>query len=467
MRRMSLLAACLASVTLTACAAGPGPAGEPARLAPAGAPSQAGASPLAAAPVTVLKPTTVAVPDRLAAAPFDVPRRLMAPAGWHVSVYARVQGARQLAFGPDGRLLVSQPGAGRVVALTRGADGVTSSEVLLEGLRQPHGLAFAGATLFVAESNRVDAYNYTGGRATGRATVVDGLPDGSTPELRGAYAHALKSVAVGADGALYVSVGSTGNTSAQDRDASPERAVVLRVPAGTLGLEARDAEVFARGVRNGTALAVAPDGQVWAAVNNRDNIAYPFRRAYDATADGAGRDDVGTVIPDYVDDHPMEPFARLTAGRDLGWPYCNPDPDVDPGVKGSALSYARPPFVRDAQQNPDGGRLDCSALPRIEQGLPAHSAPLGLSFADVPGYGTGALVGVHGSWNRKPPRAPNVSFFGYAGGTMSGQQVLLSGWQSADGARWGRPVAALMGPDGVLYVSDDASGTIYRVTPAV
>jgi glucose/arabinose dehydrogenase len=38
----------------------------------------------------------------------------------------------------------------------------------------------------------------------------------------------------------------------------------------------------------------------------------------------------------------------------------------------------------------------------------AHSAPLGLAFgAQLPApYGQGALVGVHGSWNRQTPRAP-------------------------------------------------------------
>ena len=32
-----------------------------------------------------------------------------------------------------------------------------------------------------------------------------------------------------------------------------------------------------QGVRNGEGLAVAPDGTVWTAVNERDNIPYPFR----------------------------------------------------------------------------------------------------------------------------------------------------------------------------------------------
>jgi glucose/arabinose dehydrogenase len=392
---------------------------------------------------------------RTGAAPFEQTRPLQAPPGWTVSVWARVRGARLLAWTPDGRLLVSRPKLGDVVALTPVRDDTPpAQQTLVGGLNQPHGLAFTGGTLYVAESDQVDSFTYSAGAVSRREVVAGGLPDAKSPELRGAYAHALKSVAVGEDGALYVSVGSTGNVSAEDRDADPERAAILRAPAGG----GRPA-VFARGVRNGTGLAVDPDGGVWTAVNNRDNIEYPY--------DG---DDKGRVLQSYVNDHPLEPLARLTRGRDLGWPYCNPDPDVKPGERDSPLSYTRRPFVRDVQTNPDGSKLDCAALPPVEQGMGAHSAPLGLSFATSPGlpgaYGPGALVGVHGSWNRKPPRPPEVSFFAWRGGTLGPQQTLLTGFQNDDGSRWGRPVMAVQGPDKALYVSDDLAGAVYRVTTA-
>jgi glucose/arabinose dehydrogenase len=396
-------------------------------------------------------------------APFDRPREVRAPAGWTVQVWARVPGARLLAWAPDGRLLVSRPKTGDVVALAPGA-GAPVQTTLVSGLTQPHGLAFAGpggATLYVAESDQVDTFAYRGGTLADRRVVVPGLPDAKSPELGGAYAHALKSVAIGPDGALYVSIGSTGNVSADDRDATPQRASILRVPPGSAA-----PEVFARGVRNGTGLAIAPDGAVWTAVNNRDNIAYPDDRDYD----GDGRPDQDDVLPSYVNDHPLEPLARLTPGRDLGWPYCNPDPDLDAGAPGSTLSYTDRPFVRDVQTNPEGAALDCDALEPVEQGLGAHSAPLGLSFATSPGlpapWGPGALVGVHGSWNRKPPRAPEVSFFPWHDGTLGAQQTLLGGFQAADGSRWGRPVMAVQGPDGAVYVSDDQADTVYRMAPA-
>lgn len=415
-------------------------------------------APTAASP-SGLTGVRVTVPASLATAPFDESRTVQAPSGWTVAVWARVDGARLTAWAPDGRLLVSRPESGDVQVLTPGSDpaGAPRTGTLVGGLSQPHGLAFEGSTLYIAESDRVDAYDYADGAVSRRRTIVDGLPDASTPELRGAYAHALKSVAVGEDGALYVSIGSTGNVSPEDRSATPQRASIVRVQDGRT-------TVFARGVRNGTGLAIAPDGSVWTAVNNRDRVAYPYDRAFE----GGSGSDLGAVLQPYVNDHPLEPVARLTAGRDLGWPYCNPDPDVTPGAADTAFDYSDRGFVRDRETNADGGRLDCAALPAVEQGLPAHSAPLGLSFeTTLPSpYGEGALVGVHGSWNRTPPRAPEVSFLPWRDGTLQAARTLLGGFQATDGSRWGRPVSAVVGPDRAVYVTDDEAGAVYRVVPA-
>jgi glucose/arabinose dehydrogenase len=418
--------------------------------------ASAGEAPAATAP-NGLVPTSVTVPPELASAPFDTPRQALVPSGWTMSVWARVPKARLAAWAPDGTLLVSRPTAGQVVRLVPGAGGATAS-VLLDGLDQPHGLAFQDSTLYVAESDSVDAYDYTAGVASARRTVAPGLPDARSPELGGAYGHALKSVAIGPDRSIYLSIGSTGNISANDRDAHPQRASIMRVPPGGGAME-----VFARGVRNGTGLAIAPDGSVWTAVNNRDNIQYPYDRGYG----GESGSSQGDVIPAYLADHPPEELARLTPGRDLGWPYCNPDPDVEPGVAGTAYNHVRPRFAPDVQTNPNGDQLNCAALPPIERTFDAHAAPLGLSFTTtLPApYRQGALVGIHGSWNRTPPRAPEVSFFPWADGTLGPQQTLVGGFQAANGSRWGRPVAAVQGPDGAVYITDDAAGAVYRLAP--
>lgn len=385
----------------------------------------------AAAPAGVV-PVTVAVPDGLGHRPFDTTRRALVPPGWTVSVWARVPKARLAAWAPDGRLLVSLPSTGQVVSV--GPGRVTP---LLSGLTQPHGLSFTGSTLLVAESDRITAYDYRDGSATGPRPIAAGLPDARSPELRGAYSHALKSVTAGSDGAVYFSIGSTGNISAQDRTADLPRATIMRVPPG-----GGPATVFATGVRNGTGLATAPDGSIWTAVNNRDNIADPA---------------TGVVHPDYVAENPPEAIARLTPGRELGWPFCHP-----------TGGPADAPFIRDVQTNADGGALDCASLPPVEQTIGAHSAPLGMSFTEgvLPApYDSGALLGVHGSWNRQPPRAPEVSFLPWRNGILGPAETLLGGFQSADGSRWGRPVSAVVGPDGGVYVTDDLADAVYRLAP--
>lgn len=453
-RRITAAVATVVAGITTACAAST----PSTPSTPSTSPSPPPAASAAVAAPQDLRATTLTVPDDLRGGVFTTPHQVLIPAGWTMAVWASVPGARLVAWTPDGALLVSRPQDGEVVRLTPNRSSAPTSTVLLDGLTQPHGLAFAGSTLYVAESDRVQAYTYAAGTASGAHVVADGLPDAKTAELGGAYAHALKSVTVGPDGAVYFSIGSSGNVSADDRDATPQRATIMRIAPG-----GGPATVFTRGVRNGTGLAVAPDGAIWTAVNERDNIAYPFDVGYGDAADSS----FGEVIDGYVADHPAEELAKLSAGRDLGWPFCHPDPDVRPGVAGTAYSYTTAPFVADVQTNRGGTKLDCNSLPRVEQGLGAHSAPLGLSFSGgLPApYDRGALVGVHGSWNRMPPRAPEVSYFPWTNGTLGPQQTLVGGFQNADGSRWGRPVAAVQGPDGAVYITDDGAGAVYRLAP--
>ena len=127
-----------------------------------------------------------------------------------------------------------------------------------------------------------------------------------------------------------------------------------------------------RGVRNGEGLAVAPDGTVWTAVNERTTS--PTRR----TALRGYSDAFGQVIRGYVNNHPPDEVVPVTAGRDLGWPYCDPDQDDNQ----PAGSLADVPLVPDAVTNPSGNRLNCAALAPVQVGLPAHSAPLGMTFLE-------------------------------------------------------------------------------------
>lgn len=385
------------------------------------------------------------------------------PRGWRAEVWARVSGARFEAWSPQGDLLVSDPNDGRVVELVPGRkrSAPPSQHVVLSGLEFPQGLAFARVdgqeVLYVAEIDEIDRYVWSGGRVGARSVIVSGLPD-TAPA--GSDNHDLKELAVGPDGRIYVDIGSPSNAS-PPAHTTPPRASVVSYTAGGTGMR-----VIATGVRNGDGLSFAPDGTLWTAVNERDQISYPFHHAYGDVSDAYGQ-----VLQAYVNNHPPDELARLTPGRNLGWPYCDPDPDVSPGVATTALRYANLPFTDDQQTNPSGRALNCARLTRLNRGLPAHSAPLGFHFLEgtkLPAPWTrGAILAVHGSWDRQPPRAPAVLWLPWEAKarTLGAPIIVMSGFQAANGARWGRPVDAVAGPDGALYVSDDQAGAIYRLVP--
>ncbi|MGZ3460786.1 MAG: PQQ-dependent sugar dehydrogenase, partial [Archangium sp.] len=281
--------------------------------------------------------------------------------------------------------------------------------------------------------------------------LVDGLPDSSLPELHGNYGHELKNIAVDSADRLYVSIASTCNACLEDTQSTPERATLYRY-----GPEGGTGQLFARGLRNAEGLAFIPGtDSLWVTVNARDNIAYPFD-------DGTGQ--YGKVIPEYVDDHPPEALTRLREGGQYGWPFCNPNPDTPSRLE-------QMPFDRDYELNRDG-HVDCGGMDRFDQGLQAHSAPLGLAFlhgtAFPAPYNPGVVVAYHGSWNRTRPTGYKVAYFPWdaAAGQPTGELELVSGWASPDGQSvWGRPVDVGITADGALLISDDKAGALYLLRP--
>ena len=404
-------------------------------------------------------PATVAltVPAALASPPFNTPRTLQVPAGFAIAVYARVPGARFMAITPDGNLLVSQPGAGKVSLVRPGSAG--GSPVVTDfvtGLRNPHDMVFhtiGGTTyLYLAESNQINRYVYQAGDLTGqsRQIIITGLPDASTPELMGSYAHALKNLALDGNHKLYVSIASTCNACLSDTQSDPVRGAIYQYDA-----DGSNRRLFARGLRNAEGLAFVPGtNTLWVAVNNRDNTPYPLN-------DGSGK--YGQVIPDYVDNHPPDEFTQVTDGGNYGWPFFNPNPDTSTG-------WDNMPFDRDYDWNRDG-HVDVATMTRISKGIQAHSAALGLTFLQgtqfPAAYANGAVIALHGSWNRTTPTGYKVVYFPWNATTQTpgAQADLVAGFTDfSAGSAWGRPVDTAVDPQGRLFISDDQSGTIYQLT---
>ena len=449
-RRFPLILLTTAAVAAASACAGPPGQGQADAVSPASAPAAAASS----------SATPLVVPAGEGGGALSTSHALTMPAGWTARVWARVPDARMEAWTPEGDLLVSEPDEGRIAELRPDTSGGAAMTILLSGLTSPQGMAFARLggqwVLYVAETDQIDRYPWGADGISGARTVIaSGLPD---LDPSGDDVHRMKDVTVAADGTVYFNVGSSSNANPDDRTMSPQRAVIMAVrPDGT------DLRVVVRGVRNGEGLAVAPDGSVWTAVNERDNIPYPSHGAYAAYSDAFGR-----VIQSYVNNHPTDEVVPVTAGRDLGWPYCDPDQDNSK----PAGSLTDVPLVPNSVTNPGGTKLNCAALAPIEVGLPAHSAPLGTNFLEgskVPApWSGGAVIAVHGSWNRQRPQAPAVLWLAWnaAKGTLTPSVTLVGGFENADGSFWGRPVDAVPGADGALYVSDDDAGAIYRLVPA-
>ena len=365
-----------------------------------------------------------------------------------MSVWARLPAARFLTVAPNGDVLVSQPSSGKVMLFRPDpGGGVPASFVYASGLRNPHGLAFDtqnGSTwLYVAESNRVDRYLYVAGdtSAPPPQVVVSNLPDDSIP----GYAHPLKSIVLGPDHALYVGIGSSCNACAEDTAAKPERASIWRYnPDGSGG------QLFASGLRNPEGLAFVPGtGSLWATVNNRDELPYPFH-------DSTGQ--FGRLIRSYVDNHPPDLFTAVRPAG-YGWPFCNSDPDT-------VSEFVDMPFDADPENNADN-HVDCSTMNRVSRGIQAHSAPLGLTFLRGSTFALpwreGAVIAYHGSWDRTTPTGYKVVWYPFdaLNQTPGAELDLVTGFEG-----WGRPVASAVLSDGSLLITDDSAGAIYRLNSA-
>jgi glucose/arabinose dehydrogenase len=95
-------------------------------------------------------------------------------------------------------------------------------------------------------------------------------------------------------------------------------------------------------------------------------------------------------------------------------------------------------------------------------------AALGLAAAEgqslPPHLRAGMFIGEHGSWNRDPPAGYKVVFVPFLNGKPAGMPLdVLTGFVSARGKAWGRPVGVAMDKRGALLVADDVGNVVWRV----
>jgi glucose/arabinose dehydrogenase len=311
------------------------------------------------------------------------------------------------------------PSADRITLLRDGdGDGVAETRSpFVEGLKSPFGMALVGDALYVANTDGIVRYAYTAGadRAGGAPETVTDLPGGPLNH------HWTKNIIASRDGRkLYATVGSNSNVAEHGLDKEEGRAAIWEVD-----VQQRSKRLYATGLRNPNGMAWEPrTGTLWTVVNERDEL---------------GSD----LVPDYL--------TSVVDGGFYGWPYSYFGRHVDDRVK--------PP------------RPDLVATAKVpDYALGAHVAALGLAYLQgsklPPPFVDGMVIGEHGSWNRKPRSGYKVVFVPFANGKPNGMPIdLLTGFLSAEGQAYGRPVGVAVDSRGGLLVADDVGNTVWRINP--
>jgi glucose/arabinose dehydrogenase len=397
---------------------------------------------------------------------------LTLPDGFCATVFADSIGhARHLAVSPNGTVYVNTwsgkyygddtpPAGGFLVALrdttrdgradviARFGDSVQSGGAGGTGIRLYKGALYAEA------KDKILRYALSGEGITpaGRPeTVVQGLP------LTGD--HPMHPFAIDSSGGLYVDLGSATN-ACQIKNRIPlspghrpcdelrTRGGIWRYDATRTGQHFSPRERYVTGLRNGEGIAVDSSGHViYATQHGRDQLAENWPKLY---------------APEPGQNLPAEELVRLERGADYGWPECYFD-------------SAQAKLVLAPEYGGDGGKAvgPCATKQGPVAYFPAHWAPNDLLFYTgdrLPSrYRGGAFIAFHGSWNRAPgPQGGyNVVFVPFVNGKPTGEyEVFLDGFAGGNkdpGQAAHRPSGLAAGPDGALYIADDARGRIWRV----
>jgi glucose/arabinose dehydrogenase len=349
-----------------------------------------------------------------------------APAGFKVGLYAAgLENPRTLRTAPNGDIFVAETGPGNI-RVFRGASSDGKPEemhLFASGLNEPYGIAFYPngpdpQWVYVGNTNAVVRFPYHNGDVKASAPP-EHIAD--LPSARGG--HTTRSIQFSLDGKrMFVGVGSVSNVD--DPDTTPaekNRATIL-----VFNPDGSDMKIYASGIRNsGGGITVNPTtGELWCSVNERDALG-------------------DNLVPDYI--------THVQEGGFYGWPWYYIGGHQDPRHAG------KHPELKDKVIVPD-------VL------LQPHNASLEFLFYDgkqLPAeYQGDIFASEHGSWNKavrtgyEVIRVP-LHQTAHASGEY---QDFLTGFVLDNGEVWGRPVGITQAPDGSLLVSDDGSGSIWRVS---
>ncbi|MBX7157551.1 MAG: sorbosone dehydrogenase family protein [Verrucomicrobiae bacterium] len=357
----------------------------------------------------------------------DIPKDpiLEVPKGFKVNVFAEnLDEPRWLALTPSGDVLVTETRKNRILLLRdTNKDGVMDeSEVFADeknGLNIPFGMAFTDDAFYVGNSDAVLQWPFKKGqnRMEGKGEKIASLPGG------GYRQHWTRNVRVSPDGKrLFVTIGSKSNA-----DVEP----LPRASVQVMDLDGSNQETFAYGLRNPVGLDFHPiTHEVYVTVNERDELG-------------------NELVPDF--------FTRVKEGEFYGWPY----------------AYLRPELL-DPRHTRNGKSSQSDLVKETKTPdvlFEAHSAALGLAFysgeAFPEKYRNGAFVAFRGSWNRSRGTGYKIVFvpFGKDNRPLGYYEDFVRGFliDPSIPKTWGRPVGALVLPDGSLIFTEEPNGRIYRV----
>ena len=356
-------------------------------------------------------------------------QRIKVPKGFKLEVLTvTLDRPRLLAFGKNGDLFIGSR-SGNVYRLP---PPYTKAQVLVLLDDYPHSIALRKEEILIAQTNGLYRAPYKPGQ-----TKVDPNKVTLVAELPGGWGHNSRTVAIGPDKRVYVSLGISGNCS--DQYLGPGYRFTDQ-RGGVLVLQESRGKPrlvpFASGLRNPIGFDWHPQTKVLYASNN-------------------GPDHLGFDIP-------PEYFSRITRGSFHGMPWFQFD-----GKK-----IIRDTCVSSQPPKPVDKVIKAAAT------FPARNAPMGVAFVPRGALGkkytNDAIVALHGSWGTRPTggasghpstrRHPKLVRVRFHNGKAREVEDFVTGFQLANGRRWARPVGVAIGPDGALYFTSDAgANALFRL----